>query len=55
LAAELRRLENVVLQQMEQDDMAGKNRDDQAAVPEREQLKDLRPSTRLSRNAARRA
>ncbi len=43
--AELRRLENVVLQQMEQDTVANENHPDQRAGPEREQPKDLRLST----------
>jgi hypothetical protein len=44
---ELRRPENVVLQQMEQDDMADENSDQRAAT-EREQPKDVRSSTRPS-------
>jgi len=46
--AELRRLENVVLQQMEHDDMASDNRRDQRAVSERDQIKDSRSPTRPS-------
>jgi hypothetical protein len=45
---ELRRPENVVLQQMEQDDMADENHSDRRVTPEREQPKDVRPSTRPS-------
>ena len=45
---ELRCLENVVLQQMEQDDMASENHGDQRAEPKRETIKDLRPATKPS-------
>jgi hypothetical protein len=45
---ELRRGENVVLQQMEQDDMSSDNGSDQRVAPEREQPEDVRPSTRPS-------
>jgi hypothetical protein len=43
-AAELRRLENVVLQQMEQDTMASENHPDQPAVSERKPSQDPRSS-----------
>jgi hypothetical protein len=43
---ELRRPENVVLQQMEQDDMASETRRDQSPAPERETPKDWRSSAR---------
>jgi hypothetical protein len=43
---ELRRPENVVLQQMEHDDMASENRSDQSASTKHEPPKDLRSSTR---------
>jgi hypothetical protein len=39
---ELGCLENVVLQQMEQDDMASDNRSDQRAASGRDQIKDSR-------------
>jgi hypothetical protein len=47
-AAELRGAKNVVLQQMEQDDMAGENHDDQRASTKRETIKDLRSSAKPS-------
>jgi hypothetical protein len=44
--AELRRRENVVLQQLEQNCMAKENQADERAASEREPLKDSRPSNR---------
>jgi hypothetical protein len=46
--AELRRLENVVLQQMEQDIMASETQPDQRAAPEHKSTKDSRSSTPAS-------
>jgi hypothetical protein len=47
-ARELRRLENVVLQQLEQDSMASENSPDPRAAPANENPKGLRLSTRPS-------
>jgi hypothetical protein len=46
LATELGGPENVVLQQLEQDDMASENHGDQRVAPERKPLKDLHSTTR---------
>jgi hypothetical protein len=45
---ELRRLKNVVLQQMEHDDMTSENQRDNHAAPERDQLKGPRLPVRPS-------